>query len=214
MLSPWQRSYSLGPWTRASFLGLGRRGTAGRVFPTLLWHLAGGSVFKSLLSHLDCFLLVSQLQFLLSGLVSRQEVASISMGSMVAGATYRTRTLARLPSGPFFLTTGASLQEETVSSTSLSFLAVILPGNALLSAVLQKDLASGPQGCVLWEQGAEGTGILRCVGVPGAGIGTAHWHRDPSKSEKSAFPRPERWERPSSSPSPNQWTGCVWSNGD
>lgn len=35
-------------------------------------------------------------------------------------------------------------------------------------AVLQKDLASGAQDCVLWEPGAEGTGILRCVGVPGA----------------------------------------------
>lgn len=35
-------------------------------------------------------------------------------------------------------------------------------------AVLQKDLASGAQDCVLWGQGAEGTGILRCVGVPGA----------------------------------------------
>lgn len=96
------------------------------------------------------------------------------MGSMVAGAIYRTRTLGRLPSRPFFPTTGASFQEETVSSTSLSFLAVILSGNALLSAVLQKDLASGPQGCVLWEQGAEGMGILRCVGVSGAGIGAAH----------------------------------------
>lgn len=50
-----------GPWTPASFLGLGRRGTAGRGFPTLLWHLAGGSVFKSLLSRLDCFPLVSEL---------------------------------------------------------------------------------------------------------------------------------------------------------
>lgn len=35
-------------------------------------------------------------------------------------------------------------------------------------AVWQQDLASGAQDCVLWEQGAEGAGILRCVGVPGA----------------------------------------------
>ena len=145
MLSPWQRSYSLGLWTPASFLGLGRRGTAGRVFPTLLWHLAGGSVFKSLLSHLDCFLLVSQLQFLLSSLVSWQEVASISMGSMVAGAIYRTRTLGRLPSRPFFPTTGASFQEETVSSTSLSFLAVILSGNALLLQSCRRTWPLGPR---------------------------------------------------------------------
>lgn len=96
-----------GPWTPASFLGLGRRRTAGTVFPTLLWHLAGGSVFKSLISHPDCFLLVSELQFLLSSLVSWQEVASISMGSMVGGAIYRTRTPGWLPSQPFFLTIGA-----------------------------------------------------------------------------------------------------------
>lgn len=110
-----------GPWTPASFLGLGRRGAAGRVFPTLLWHLAGGSVLKSLLSHLDCFLLVFELQFLLSSPVSWQEAARISMGRMVGGAIYRTRTPGWLPSQPFFPTTGASFQEVAVSSTSLSF---------------------------------------------------------------------------------------------
>lgn len=32
--------------------------------------------------------------------------------------------------------------------------------------------------------------------------------------KKSAFPRAGVRERPSSSPSPSQWTGCMWSGGD